>query len=95
MVVRGGTHVTFGAMSSKLLASHSLPNIQRHRIERLWLTRWLEETGPDSEDLTMDEIFSMISEGTLKTYIEADYSLEEWKTALEHNAKPKNGKNNL
>ena len=40
----------------------------------------------------MDEIFSMISEGTLKTYIEADYSLEEWKTALEHNAKPRMGK---
>ena len=37
-------------------------------LKGFWLTRWLEETGPDSEDLVMDEIFSMISEGTLKTY---------------------------
>ena len=93
MVVRGGTHVTFGAMTSEATRFPTRFLIFNDiELKGFWLTRWMEETGTDSEELVMDEIFSMISEGTLKTYIEADYSLEEWKTALKHNTKPRMGK---
>ena len=64
-------------------------------LKGFWLTRWLEEAGPDSEELLMDEIFSMISEGTLKTYIKADYSLEGVEDRTGTQRQTSNGKNNL
>ena len=93
MLGRSGSHVTFGAMTgeptrfpTRFLLFNDI------RLTGFWVTRWLEEAGPGVAQAVEEQIFSLLRQGVLRTQIEATYPLQDWQSALQHNARPRLGK---
>lgn len=82
---RGGTMVTFGAMSLKSL---KVPNgwliFKDISLRGLWCTRWLQESSPEQVAAVYQELASLVMEGKLTQPVEKVYPLSEVNTAVEH-----------
>ena len=90
---RGSTHVTFGAMTGEPTRFPTRYLIFNNiRLTGFWVTRWLEEAGPETTDATYLKIFDLLEKGIIQTQIETNHPLEEFRQALAHNAKPRLGK---
>ena len=88
-----GNHVTFGAMTgeptrfpTRFLIFNDI------RLTGFWVTRWLNEAGPETMEAIYSKVFDLFREGILRTCIEATYPLEQFAEAIAHNAKPRLGK---
>ena len=88
-----GTQITFGGMvgdpvrfPTRFLIFNDV------RLVGFWWDRWSRQSGPESYNEVMTSVYEMMRNGTLKLPIEATYSLEEFKLALEHDKRPRLGK---
>ena len=89
----GGTHVTFGAMTREPIRFPTRYLIFNNiRLTGFWVTRWLEEAGPETTDATYLKIFDLLEKNIIQTQIETTHPLEEFRKALDHNAQPRLGK---
>jgi trans-2-enoyl-CoA reductase len=90
---KGGTHVTFGAMTGEPTRFPTRYLIFNDiQLTGFWVTRWLEEAGPKTTDATYLKIFDLLEKGIIQTQIETTHPLEGFKKALDHNAQPRLGK---
>jgi trans-2-enoyl-CoA reductase len=90
---RGGTHVTFGAMTGEPTRFPTRYLIFNDiQLTGFWVTRWLEEAGPETTDAIYLKIFDLLAKGIIQTKIEATHPLKEFRKAIAHNAQPRLGK---
>lgn len=73
---RGGTLVTYGAMSKEAL---KLPNgfliFRDLRFRGFWLTRWLREAPPGAAERLYGEIFRLAGDGCFAPRVAAEFPL--------------------
>ena len=84
------TMVTYGAMS---LQPVRIPNgmliFKNLNFTGFWVNKWYDAASPAQRAETFAPLFEMAKRGLLRTKVEAVYSLDEAKAALEHAAQPK------
>ena len=84
------TMVTYGAMS---LQPVRIPNgmliFKNLNFTGFWVNKWYDAASPAQRAETFAPLFEMAKRGLLRTNVEAVYSLDEAKAALEHAAQPK------
>ena len=85
-----GTMVTYGAMS---LQPVRIPNgmliFKNLKFTGFWVNKWYDAASPQQRAETFAPLFEMSKSGLLRTKVEAMYTLDEAKAALEHAALPK------
>ncbi len=89
----GGTHVTYGGMTSdpvrfpiRALIFHDI------RLLGFWRSRWAKTTSPTEIQSLMTHVFDLLKTKILSAPIEKTYSLADHKTALPHAATSRTGK---
>ncbi len=82
--------VTYGAMS---LQPVRIPNgmliFKNLKFTGFWVNKWYDAASPQQRAETFAPLFEMSKSGLLRTKVEAMYTLDEAKAALEHAALPK------
>ncbi|CAN5256811.1 zinc-dependent alcohol dehydrogenase family protein [soil metagenome] len=85
-----GTMVTYGAMS---LQPVKIPNgmliFKNLNFTGFWVNKWYDRVSVAERAATFERLFDMARRGLLHTNVEAIYTLDEAKAALEHAAQPK------
>lgn len=89
----GGTQVTFGAMvGDKVRFPTRFLIFNDVRLVGFWWDRFCKTRGPAAVRAVMDEVYKMMSEGSLKLPVEASYELSQVKEAIQRDKSPKLGK---
>ena len=89
-LVFGGTLVSFGAMSLQpLKIPTGLFIFKDLRFRGIWINKWYDEATMQERRETFGPLFEMAKRGLLKMKVEKTYSIDDFKTALEHAAQPK------
>lgn len=90
---KGGTQVTFGGMVSDPVRFPTRFLIFNDvRLIGFWWDQWCRQAGADGRNEVMAAVYEMMREGTLQLPVEATYSFDEYKAALEHDKRPRLGK---
>ena len=80
-----GTMVTYGAMSLQPLC---IPNgmfiFKNLRFTGFWVNKWYEAATPQERAETFAPLFDMAKRGSLRSKVEATYSLSEAAVAIAH-----------
>ncbi len=89
-LARGGTLVTYGAMSLQPL---KIPNglliFKDLRFRGIWINKWYDNASMAERMAAFAPLFEMAKEGRLRTKIAAVYSLAELPNAVKHAAEGK------
>lgn len=89
----GGTQVTFGGMVGDAVRFPTRYLIFNDvRLIGFWWDLWRQKAGLKEYREVMSSVYQMMREGTLKLPVEATYPLAEYKTAIEHDKRPRLGK---
>lgn len=84
---RGGTLVTYGAMSRQpLRIPNGLLIFKDLRWRGFWISQWYREASAGAIDALFSELFPLVRNGILHTPVERIYPLEEVASALRHAA---------
>jgi trans-2-enoyl-CoA reductase len=89
-LARGGTLVSFGAMSLQpLKIPTGLLIFKDLRFRGIWINKWYDNATPSERMETFRSLFDMVQRGLLKTKVEKAYPLSEVKAAVAHAAQSK------
>ncbi len=90
---KGGTQVTFGGMVGDPVRFPTRFLIFNNvRLIGFWWDQWLRQAALEERTQVMDSVYEMMRTKTLQLPVEATYPLTEYKTALEHDKRPRLGK---
>jgi NADPH:quinone reductase-like Zn-dependent oxidoreductase len=88
VVARGGTVVSYGAMSGEACRVDAGEMIFRDvSLRGFWLVRWFERATPADVAALYGRLARLVADGTLHAPVEATYPLREARAALEHAAR--------
>jgi trans-2-enoyl-CoA reductase len=89
-LARGGTLVSFGAMSLQpLKIPTGLLIFKDLRFRGIWINKWYDNATLSERMETFRSLFDMVQRGLLKTKVEKAYPLSEVKAAVAHAAQSK------
>lgn len=89
---RGGTLVTYGAMSKQALkVPNGLLIFSDLRLRGFWLTAWAKAEGKAALETALREVGQLAREGRFRVPVAAEYGLEQIKEALAHAEQEKRG----
>lgn len=92
LLAPGGLHVTYGAMARQpLKVPNGLLIFKGIRLQGYWMTRWLDTAPAVEIQSVYRTLASLVSQGTLRQQIAAEYPLEEIAPALTHAARSARG----
>jgi NADPH:quinone reductase-like Zn-dependent oxidoreductase len=85
----GGTVYVYGSLSIEdIPVNAGLLIFKALTLKGFWLTDWLRTTDRKVQALVASTLLEHFSSGTLKVPVEAQYNLEDFKTAVEHAERP-------
>ncbi|MEN8661223.1 MAG: zinc-dependent alcohol dehydrogenase family protein [Lentimonas sp.] len=89
----GGTQVTFGGMVGDLVRFPTRFLIFNDvHLVGFWWDQWCARKGPVAVRSVMDDVHTMMREGSLRLPIEKCYPLSDFQVAIEHDAQSRLGK---
>ena len=90
---KGGTHVTYGAMTFESIRFPTRQLIfQQVEIRGFWLHEWIRTHSEEERCALEEQVVSLIADGTFRFPIERTYRLSEFRDALAHQQEPRLGK---
>jgi NADPH:quinone reductase-like Zn-dependent oxidoreductase len=86
---RGGLVVTYGALSGQPCQMSSLQMIfDEMRLQGFWIVTWMKYAPPGAWQDLMKQVIGMLSKGEMTVEVEATYSFDRIKEAVEHAGRP-------
>jgi trans-2-enoyl-CoA reductase len=90
---RDGIHVTFGAMQFDEVRFPTRELIFNNVVLKgFWMDKWHREQSHARVQIMYDKVFDLMRKGIVKASVEAMYSLDDYKAAIEAAGKPRFGK---
>ena len=90
---RGGTHITFGAMTFEAVRWPTRYLIFNDIcLKGFWLDRWYRDNSPERIQVMFDNLFNLMRTGVISAPVSATYKIQDFAQALEASTSPKLGK---
>jgi trans-2-enoyl-CoA reductase len=91
---RGGSHVTYGAMSRQpLKIPNGLVIFKDLRFRGFWVSAWYKRGDKAATKAMFEKLFGLVGDGVIKTRVEQFYPLADFQAAIERAGEGKrNGK---
>ena len=89
-LARGGTMLVYGMLSGEPVPVNSGALLFKSQTVRgFWLVQWLRDK-PQAVPQVAGELMRLMAEGKLVPPVEAEYSLDDYRAAIEHATRPGN-----
>lgn len=89
----GGLHITFGAMQFDPVRLPTRELIfEGITMKGFWMDKWYRTQCKARIQIMFDKVFDLMRKGVVRPVIEAEYSLDQYKEAIETAGKPRLGK---
>ncbi|HKJ90912.1 MAG TPA: zinc-dependent alcohol dehydrogenase family protein [Oceanipulchritudo sp.] len=89
----GGLHITFGAMTFDAVRLPTRELIFEGLVMKgFWMDKWFRENTRARVQIMFDKMFDLMQKGIIQAPVEAEYSLDDYKAAIEAAGQPRLGK---
>ncbi|MFO7725770.1 MAG: zinc-dependent alcohol dehydrogenase family protein [Oceanipulchritudo sp.] len=88
-----GVHITFGAMTFEAVRIPTRELIFEGLVMKgFWMDKWFRENTRARVQIMFDKMFDLMKKGVIRAPVDSEYSIEDYKKAIEAAGQPRLGK---